>query len=424
MSSATRTISLGSAPAPARITAVSPSWLSVAPGMGAITSAMRGSASSRAVASSSTSWPRPSVTGPSVLCTTTWMAELALPPKCSGASSRTATDSEPSACQPAPERLASTFGANAPRPTTRSSHTPAVSPSVVGHPHPEAAERSGAVAQAVGIGVGGGTGVAAGGRRRHGGSSFRLGVGGGGRGGSDEGGQGLGGGVARDDQDEPGEGGREPAVSARSAIRAPTTAATEAATVSATTRPQSGVMPLPARTSRATALVSVITTSEVPAAYAIGRLSASRSAGTTRKPPPTPRNPVSRPTTVAVTSTLRARGHWQAKVGLKVMIGSSRAGRWAWRRRRRATAAPLAHRQQHAHGEHQHGERREQHRLRHRRRGARPGHRAAERDDAEGDPAGEHDVARGVRRQAPTSDVTPTTTSDPVVAWAGLCPRA
>jgi hypothetical protein len=66
-----------------------------------------------------------------------------------------------------------------------------------------------------------------------------------------------------------------------------------------------------------------ITTSEVPAAYRIGRERASTSAGTTRKPPPTPRKPVSRPTTVAVTSTLSAQGHWHAKVGLNVMIGSS-----------------------------------------------------------------------------------------------------
>ena len=58
-SSATRTISLGSAPAPARMTAVSPSWLSVAPGCGAMTSAMRGSASRMAVASAMTSAPRP-----------------------------------------------------------------------------------------------------------------------------------------------------------------------------------------------------------------------------------------------------------------------------------------------------------------------------------------------------------------------------
>ncbi len=126
-SSATRTISLGSAPAPARTTAVLPSWLRVAPGCGAITSATRGSASRTDVTSSSTSPPRPSVTGPSVLCTTTWIAELALPPKLSAASSRTATDSEPSACQPAPERLASTFGANTPRPMTSRTQTAAVS---------------------------------------------------------------------------------------------------------------------------------------------------------------------------------------------------------------------------------------------------------------------------------------------------------
>ena len=37
----------------------------------------------------------------------------------------------------------------------------------------------------------------------------------------------------------------------------------------------------------------VMTTSEVPAAYCIGRARASSSAGTTRNPPPTPRNPVS-----------------------------------------------------------------------------------------------------------------------------------
>ena len=95
----------------------------------------------------------------------------------------------------------------------------------------------------------------------------------------------------------------------------------------ASTTPQSGAEPTPARTASAEALVTVITTSEVPAAYSIGSARASTSAGTTRKPPPTPRNPVSRPTAVAVTSTFSARGHWQAKVGLKVMIGSSSIGR-------------------------------------------------------------------------------------------------
>ncbi len=45
------------------------------------------------------------------------------------------------------------------------------------------------------------------------------------------------------------------------------------------------------------------------------------------EPPPTPRKRVSSPTTVAVISTFSARGHWQAKVGLKVMIGSARVWR-------------------------------------------------------------------------------------------------
>ena len=83
---AARTISLGSAPAPARRTAVLPSSLNVAPGCGAMTSAILESASSMAVAFARTSLPAPLVTGPSVLCTTTWIAELALPPKWSWAS--------------------------------------------------------------------------------------------------------------------------------------------------------------------------------------------------------------------------------------------------------------------------------------------------------------------------------------------------
>ncbi len=125
-SSATRTISLGSAPAPASRIAVLPSRLRVAPGCGCTTSAIRGSASSIAVAFASTRAPSPSVTAPSGLCTTTWIAEEALPPKWSWASSRAATDSEPFACQPAPESSDSTRGANAPSPTITSSHTTVV----------------------------------------------------------------------------------------------------------------------------------------------------------------------------------------------------------------------------------------------------------------------------------------------------------
>ena len=43
---------------------------------------------------------------------TTWSAELESPSKFRWTSSRACTDSEPFACQPAPERAVSTFGAN------------------------------------------------------------------------------------------------------------------------------------------------------------------------------------------------------------------------------------------------------------------------------------------------------------------------
>ena len=84
---------------------------------------MRGSLSNIALARASTCSPCPLASGPLVLCTTTWIAELAFPPKWSWASSRVATDSEPFACQPAPDSSDSTFGANAPRPMMSSSHT-------------------------------------------------------------------------------------------------------------------------------------------------------------------------------------------------------------------------------------------------------------------------------------------------------------
>lgn len=117
---ATRTISLVSTPAPASTTAVAPSWDRLTPGTGAITSASRGSSSRIRATSASTFGPSPSSSDPVLLLTTTWIAWLALPPKCSWASSRTATDSDPSACQPAPERFFSTAGANTPRPMTSS----------------------------------------------------------------------------------------------------------------------------------------------------------------------------------------------------------------------------------------------------------------------------------------------------------------
>ena len=49
--------------------------------------------------------------------TTTISAELESPPKLSWISCLACTDSEPFACQPAPERAVSTFGAKKPNPT-------------------------------------------------------------------------------------------------------------------------------------------------------------------------------------------------------------------------------------------------------------------------------------------------------------------
>ena len=60
-------------------------------------------------------------------------------------------------------------------------------------------------------------------------------------------------------------------MSARSAMRAPTTAARAEARVRARTTSQSGALPTPARTARAVALVIAMTTSEVPAAYGSGQ---------------------------------------------------------------------------------------------------------------------------------------------------------
>lgn len=66
-----------------------------------------------------------------------------------------------------------------------------------------------------------------------------------------------------------------------------------------------------------------MTNSDVPAASSSGSPRASTRAGTTRNSPPTPRNPVSSPTTVAVTSTSNARGHVHEN-----RVVDPRAGSW------------------------------------------------------------------------------------------------
>ena len=185
-----------------------------------------------------------------------------------------------------------------------------------------------------------------------------------------------------------------------------------------------GWTPKPARTASAAALVMVMTTSEVPAAYSIGSASASTSAGTTRKPPPTPRKPVSRPTTVAVTSTFSARGHWQAKVGLNVMIGSSSVARRV-RLPAAGAAAPraLAH-DHHARRRPASGPRTPPAAPARRRapRPWRPRPRRRPRPAPKATPRPSSTLPARYAVTAPSSEVTPTTTSDPVVAWAGLWP--
>ncbi len=115
-SSAARTISLVEAPAPPSTTAVLPSREIVAPGWGGTTDEMRSSARRVASTLAMMSAPAPKSTGASSEWTTIWRAELALPPKWARASSRTSTDSEPSACHPAPESDCSTWGAKTPSP--------------------------------------------------------------------------------------------------------------------------------------------------------------------------------------------------------------------------------------------------------------------------------------------------------------------
>ena len=111
------------------------------------------------------------------------------------------------------------------------------------------------------------------------------------------------------------------------------------------------------------------------------------------------------------------------------MIGSSSVGRRDPGARRaplgagrlaHVTELPECH--QSADEQHQGGERGEQDGVGHVGRGLRAGGGAADRDDAEGDAAAEHHVACPVRGHRTDSEVTPTTTREPVVACAASWP--
>lgn len=109
------------ASAPPRTTAVRPSRLTPAPGCGGTTSPIRQSALSSRVTSAITFRTDASVTLCPFELTTTWIADEAFWPKCSCASSRTSTDSEPLLCRPTPDSTEVTCGAKAPSTPTTSS---------------------------------------------------------------------------------------------------------------------------------------------------------------------------------------------------------------------------------------------------------------------------------------------------------------
>ncbi len=120
--SAAATIAVGSPAAPAVTTAVRRSAEMLDPGRGPWTEATsrlaRRIRSTRATvrrkAGAATVWLGE--------WTTTINAELESPAKFRPTRSRARTDSEPFACQPAPERALSTFGAKTPRATATTAH--------------------------------------------------------------------------------------------------------------------------------------------------------------------------------------------------------------------------------------------------------------------------------------------------------------
>ena len=89
------------------------------------------------------------------------------------------------------------------------------------------------------------------------------------------------------------------------ASRLPTTTPIRLAMVNGITVAHS-IEPACRRVASATAELMVITSKDVPTASDIVNPSANTSAGTITKPPPTPKNPVSRPTSVPAITTFTA----------------------------------------------------------------------------------------------------------------------
>jgi hypothetical protein len=125
--SAAATIAVGSPAAPPRTSAVCPSAETVAPAVGGTIRETRRSErrirSTRVTVArnAGSEWTRDGE------CTTTVSAELERPPKSRWISARARTDSDPLACQPAPDRAVSTLGAKTPSATATTAHASATS---------------------------------------------------------------------------------------------------------------------------------------------------------------------------------------------------------------------------------------------------------------------------------------------------------
>ena len=121
--SAAATIAVGPPFAPAVTTAVWPSGETPAPGRGRCTEATRLSPARPRSTRRIARWNSGAEVVIDEEWTTTVSAELESPAKFRWISVRACTDSEPSACQPAPDSAVSTFGAKAARATATIAHT-------------------------------------------------------------------------------------------------------------------------------------------------------------------------------------------------------------------------------------------------------------------------------------------------------------
>src|ERR1035441_4177942 len=125
------------------------------------------------------------------------------------------------------------------------------------------------------------------------------------------------------------------------AIRLPAMAPATAAAVNVISRVSPMLAWVPSRDSSAEAELMAITSRDVPTAVGMSKPRASTSAGTTTKPPPTPKNPVTSPTIVAAITT-RTGDTDGAAFAREAGRGGGGWGRGGGSRRRVAPRAPAA----------------------------------------------------------------------------------